>query len=249
MHTTEVAAGVFELVVDRPPLNILDSALQRELTGVLVELRARESLLALIVRGGGERAFSVGADIKEIDTEFGRDPWGGARLEEHWTSVLSTMPFLTVACVDGACLGGGLELALCTDFRVASERAAFGFPEVRLGLVPGMGGTARLPALIGRAWATRLVMTGETVDAKRALQIGLVQELSLDPRRTCLALAQSLRGSGRAAQRSVKALVRSSVDGPALQRERQAWLALLDTDERREGTAAFREHRRPEFGA
>ena len=248
VRVTEVTAGVIELVVDRPPLNILDSGTQGELTAALADLRQRDEVLALIVRGGGVRSLQRRGRHQGSRNHVRAGPVG-------WCTSRRALDYhpLDHAILDHrVCRRSvprrGLELALCTDVRIASSGATFGFPEVRLGLIPGMGGTVRLPALVGRPWATRMVMTGQVIDAQRALQIGLVQDLADDPLSAALELAESLRGCGRLAQRTAKALVGRVADESLLKAEREGWLRLLDTGERREGTAAFREHRRPNFG-
>ena len=175
------AAQVAELVVDRPPLNVLDETVQAELTGVLRDLHEAGDVRCLLVRGEGTTAFSVGADVKALYGATDPDPWLGVDLSGHWTRLLESFPGLTVSCVRGHCLGGGLELALCTDVRIASPDARFGFPEVRLGLVPGMGGTARLPRVVGESWAKRMIMTGAPVSTEQAVQIGLVQQIAAAP--------------------------------------------------------------------
>ena len=239
--------GVVELVIDRPPLNVLDSGLQRALADQLARLADRDDLSALLIRGRGTRAFSVGADIKEMATQDDPDPWSGEELNDHWSTLLTGFPCLTVCCIDGMCLGGGLEVALCADVRIATSQAQFGFPEVHLGLIPGMGGTVRLAELVGPSWARRLILTGEMVDAERALGIGLVQELATDPRQAGLALASVARSAGPLAQRAAKSLLTASSDVAALWAEREAWYRLAHTADSAEGIASFLEHRPARF--
>ena len=154
------------------------------------------------------------------------------------------MPCLTVACIEGHCLGGGLELALCADVRIASATASFGFPEVNLGLIPGMGGTARLPLVVGAAWAKRMVLTGEPVSAGQALAIGLVQEVVEDARAAGLELARTVVRPPRLAQRAAKRLIGEQAGVAALDAEREAWLSLWPTDERQQRLSAFMARRK-----
>lgn len=232
--------GVAEVVVDRPPLNILSVGLQQRLAEALGSLHDDDELRCLLVRGEGAAAFSVGADVKELSREPDPDPWCGEDLATHWTTLLVAMPCLTVACVNGHCLGGGLELALCTDVRIASGMASFGFPEVNLGLIPGMGGTARLPSVVGAAWAKRMILTGEPISADRALAIGLVQEVVEDPRAAGLELARTAVRPPRLAQRAAKRLIGAQTHtAAALHAERNAWLSMWPTDERQQRLSAF----------
>lgn len=233
------AAQVAELVVDRPPLNVLDETVQAELTGVLRDLHEAGDVRCLLVRGGGTTAFSVGADVKALYGATDPDPWLGVDLSGHWTRLLESFPGLTVSCVRGHCLGGGLELALCTDVRIASPDARFGFPEVRLGLVPGMGGTARLPRVVGESWAKRMIMTGAPVSTEQAVQIGLVQQIAADPRAAGLELARSCLSAAPLAQQAARALISRPADPDALRAERDAWSRLFASRDGQEGIAAF----------
>ena len=247
--TTEVvvhrpAPGIVELVLDGPPLNILGSETQLRLTSVLKDLHQDDQLDAVLLSGAGDRAFSVGADIREDQNGVDGHPWGGSSLADHWTTLLATLPVLTVAVVRGHCLGGGLELALCTDLRVASPDSTFGLPEVKIGLIPGMGATVRLPALVGPAWATRLLMTGGPIDADTAARVGLVQAVDRKPRELALAWLAELAASAPLARRTVKSLIARQGDYDA---ECDGWRGLARTRDAAEGRRAFVEHRAPRF--
>jgi enoyl-CoA hydratase len=247
--TTEVLVhrpgpGIVELVLDGPPLNILSASAQHRLTEVLTELHADDGLDAVLVTGGGDRAFSVGADLRDEQNTAGGHPWGGATLAEHWTTLLASLPALTIAVVEGHCLGGGLELALCADLRIAGPDATFGLPEVRIGLIPGMGATVRLPALVGPAWATRMLMTGATVDASTAARIGLVQAVDPAPRELALSWLRQLEPAAPLARRTVKSLV---ARGSGYPEECRAWQVLAGTADAAEGRDAFLEHRAARF--
>ena len=238
------ARGIVELVLDGPPLNILSGETQRQLAIALADLHDEDGLDAVLVSGAGDRAFSVGADLHEANNAAGGDPWSGEGLAEHWTTLLESLPVLTIAVVTGHCLGGGLELALCADLRIASPDASFGFPEVRIGLIPGMGGTVRLPALVGPAWATRMMMTGAHVDARTALEIGLVQAVDPRPRELALTWLEDLRPAAPLARRAVKSLLSTGGDYHA---ERDAWRGLAATRDAVEGRTAFSERRPARF--
>lgn len=245
--THRPAPGVVEVVINRPPLNILDRKRQGDLAAVLTGLGDIEDLRCVLFRGEGVQAFSVGADVKELAADTAPDPWSGAELGAHWSSLLESLPCLTVACIRGHCLGGGLELALCTDVRLASPDAQFGFPEVRLGLIPGMGATVRLPRVVGDAWAKRMIMTGAAISAEQALTIGLVEDVVADPRSAGLELAAALVAGGPLAQRAAKALIDRHADDTGLRAEREAWHRLWTTRDSGEGVAAFLAHRQAVF--
>ncbi|HEY9472915.1 MAG TPA: enoyl-CoA hydratase/isomerase family protein [Mycobacteriales bacterium] len=234
-------------MIDRPPLNVLDAAVQDELTSALNGLLDAGDVRCLLVRGEGTTAFSVGADVKALHGATDPDPWLGAELSGHWSRLLESFPGLTVSCIRGHCLGGGLELALCTDVRIASPDAWFGFPEVRLGLVPGMGGTARLPRAVGESWAKRMVMSGTPVSAEQACRIGLVQEIAADPRAAGLELARSCMSAAPLAQLAAKVLISHPADPAELWAERAAWSGLWASRDGQEGIAAFVDKRRAIF--
>ena len=244
---SERVPGIVELTIDRPPLNILDGRLQRGFAQQLAQLASREDLDVLIVRGAGVEAFSVGADIKEMAALSEPDPWLGQTLASHWSSRLAKFPCLTICCIEGMCLGGGLEVALCADVRIAAPDASFGFPEVRLGLIPGMGGTVRLPPLVGPSWARRLILTGEIISGDQALSIGLVQELAIDPHQAALKLVTIARAAAPLAQRAAKALLGRVENDLSFRAERDTWNRLAQTNDNDEGIAAFLEHRPADF--
>jgi enoyl-CoA hydratase/carnithine racemase len=167
---------VAELVVDNPPLNLLSLEVRAELAEHASRLAGDESCRVVVVTGAGDRAFSAGSDIRE----FPGDEAGGAQRtdQEHgWFAPLANLPQPTIAAVHGHTLGGGLELALTCDIRVADENTRLGFPEAGLGLEPCGGGTARLPHLIGPARALLLLLSTRRIDAGQALTYGLVDEV------------------------------------------------------------------------
>ena len=222
-----VEGTVAKLVLARPPVNALNTDMLKDLEQILERLADEKRVAVLRVRSR-QKVFSAGADLKEIGGRLGTA--SGADEMRAWLSRLhdtldriSALPMLTVAEVDGAAMGGGLELALACDLRIVSERAKFGLPEVKVGLLPGAGGTQRLTTLCGTGVARRLVLTGETLGAAEALRVGLAQwvfsagdfqvaadELSartsnlpieaLREAKTCLAVAASLDPRGRAAE-------------------------------------------------
>jgi enoyl-CoA hydratase len=245
--------GLATLVVDRPPLNALSYQAKEEIAACLEEVAADATVRCLIIFGAGGRAFSVGSDIKEFPEVTARRL--GRRRAVHEHGVLNRLDFFpipTIAAIEGHCLGGGLELALACDLRVASETSRLGLPEVTLGVFPAGGGTERLPRLIGEARARELIYTGEPVDAREAWRIGLVNRVA--PAGQALTVAQEL-GRTIAARpavtlRTVKAVMDRGLAMDLLQAQQVAIDAigeLFQSEAVREGVTAFLEKRTPRF--
>ena len=175
----EVADGIATIRLDRPKMNALNARVQAEIGDAAAQVSGDEAVRAVIVYGG-ERVFAAGADIKEMATKgYVEMAAQSTRLQNAFTMV-ADIPKPVVAAVTGYALGGGLELALCADFRVLGESAKVGQPEILLGVIPGAGGTQRLPRLVGPAKAKDLVFTGRHVDAAEALSIGLADKVVPD---------------------------------------------------------------------
>jgi enoyl-CoA hydratase/carnithine racemase len=172
----EAADGVGVIRLDRPPMNALDSATQDELRAAAQEAARREDVRAVVV-WGGEKVFAAGADIKEMQAMGYEEMALRAPALQEAFSAVARIPKPVVAAVTGYALGGGCELALCADVRVAAEDAKLGQPEILLGLIPGAGGTQRLSRLVGPAKAKDLIFTGRMVKAEEALAIGLVDRV------------------------------------------------------------------------
>ena len=172
----EVEAGIGTIRLDRPPMNALNVQVQEELREVAAEAGSRRDVSAVVVYGG-EKVFAAGADIKEMQTMSYTDMVDrSAALQSAFTAI-ARIPKPTVAAITGYALGGGCELALACDFRVAGENAKLGQPEVLLGVIPGAGGTQRLARLVGPARAKEIIFSGRFVPADEALRIGLVDEV------------------------------------------------------------------------
>ena len=186
-----VERGLATLVIDRPPLNPLSHQIKSELAECIEEIAADPEVRCLILHGAGGRAFSVGADIKEFPEITAKRQGRQHAMQEHnLYNRIDFFPVPTIAAIEGHCLGGGLELALSCDLRVASDISRLGLPEVKLGVFPAGGGTERLPRLIGDSFARELIYTGEPVDAAEAFRIGLVNRVA--PAGQALGLAQAL---------------------------------------------------------
>ena len=245
--------GVATLVVDRPPLNALSYQAKEEIAACLEEVAADSAVRCLIVFGAGDRAFSVGSDIKEFPEVTARRLGRQRAAHEHAVyNRLDFFPVPTVAAIEGHCLGGGLELALACDLRVASETSHLGLPEVKLGVFPAGGGTERLPRLIGEARARELIYTGEPVDAREAWRIGLVNRVA--PAGQALRVAQEL-GRTIASRpaltlRTVKAVMDRGLAMDLVEAEQiaiEAISELFQSEAVQEGVAAFLEKRPPRF--
>lgn len=172
----EVADGVATLTVDNPPLNLLTMAVRQRLAELANSLRGDPACRAVVVAGSGDRAFSAGSDIRE----FPRDAAEGterARREHAWFAAVEQLPQPTIAALHGHVLGGGLELALACDLRIAEETTRLGLPESGLGLLPCGGGTQRLPRLVGPARAKALLLLGDRIGAAQAERYGLVEQV------------------------------------------------------------------------
>ncbi|GAA1231564.1 enoyl-CoA hydratase-related protein [Kitasatospora nipponensis] len=241
--TLDVEDAVGTIRLARPPMNALDVAMQDQLREVADEATARDDVRAVVI-WGGEKVFAAGADIKEMQrmsyTDMVRR--GGA-LQDAFTAV-ARIPKPVVAAVTGYALGGGCELALCADIRIAAENAKLGQPEILLGLIPGAGGTQRLSRLVGPAKAKDLIFTGRQVRAEEALRIGLVDQVVPAEEVYPAALAWAGRLAAgpawalRAAKEAVDRGLESDLDtGLAL--ERTLFAGLFATEDRATGMRSF----------
>ena len=249
--TLDWDGAVATVTVDRPDrMNALNGEALDALGEALAA--AREDARALVLTGAGEEAFVAGADVEEI-RDFST-PEAQARVERghRLCRAIEEFPAPTIAAINGYALGGGFELALACDLRAASERAIVGFPEIDLGVVPGWGGTQRLPALVGDEIARRLIYFGERLDASDAREYGLVGEVVAHDRldeavaETAAELAAKPRFALAAAKELLNAHHESSREA-ALARERRTWSGLFGTPDQREGMDAFLEKRDPDF--
>jgi enoyl-CoA hydratase len=240
------------LTINRPKaMNALNSDTMREIADALDAVLETDDAEALVITGAGDRAFVAGADIGE----FGNleDVFGGREMALNGQDVMSTvaaMPIPVIAAVNGFALGGGMELALACDLRVASRTAKFGLPEVGLGLIPGFGGTQRLPRLIGEGRALDLILTGRHVEADEALMLGLVNRVGDDALAEAKKLASVIIKNGPVALGLAKEAVRRGLDvtlAEGLEIEADLFGMVSTTKDMREGTSAFLEKRQPNF--
>lgn len=239
-------------IINRPEsMNAINPESAEELSNLLIEFRNDENMWVGIITGAGEKAFCAGADIKTMLSNEKKNKG------KHWKKPPSIYRGLelwkpVIAAVNGLCLGGGMEIALACDFRIAAEKAKFGLPEVTLGLIPGMGGTQRLPRLIPFGKAAEMLLTGELIDAQEAYRIGLVNKVvPLESLMTeTKKLAETICKAGPLAVQSAKQAMYRGLNmslAEGLQLEAILVDYIMDTEDYNEGTTAFVEKRKPDF--
>lgn len=247
----EVVAGVGTIRLDRPPANAIDRQVADELAEAGRDAATRADVGAVVL-WGGRKLFAAGADIKGM-AEFGTEeirPWVTALGDA--CDVLAEIPKITIAAINGFALGGGCELALACDLRLAAADAELGQPEILIGVMPGAGGTQRLPRLIGEARAKELILTGRRIVADEAASIGLVTRVvpADDVYEAAVAQARWFASGPRVALAAAKDAIHRAAHAElreALQAERSAFCRLFDTADQVEGMAAFLQKRSPEF--
>lgn len=242
----DVADGIGTIVLDRPKMNALDAEMQRRLVEVADEAAERDDVSAVIV-WGGERVFAAGADVKEMSEMSYTDMAAHVRLLQRFSRALAGIPKPTVAAITGFALGGGLETALCCDFRVVADNAKLGLPEITLGIIPGAGGTQRLPRLVGPAKAKELIFSGRFVGAEEALAIGLADKVVAPDEvlSTAQALVAPFVGGPSQALRAAKEAVDKGLEtdlGTGLDIEAQLFTGLFATKDQKTGMRSFVEN-------
>jgi len=252
--STERDGMVAIVTIDHPPVNALSAPLLEELEAELVALDGDEGVRAIVLKGAGERAFVAGADISEFPSlrEAGLQEGGSARGIQKLGARMDASDTPFVAAIHGFCLGGGLELAMCCDIRVASEDAQLGQPEIKLGLIPGGGGTQRLPRLVGLGRALMLNLTGDFVDARTACEWGLVEKVVSREEllETARGIARAIAARSPVAVAVLRELARTTRDlslEEGLRREADGFRRCLASEDGAEGVAAFLEKREPQF--
>lgn len=251
--TSERRDAVALVTIDNPPMNALSAALLDELEAEIDNLDGDDGVRAIVLRGAGERAFVAGADIKEFPSlREARSEGGSARGIQRLGHRMDAARTPFVAAIRGFCLGGGLELAMCCDIRVCADDARLGQPEIKLGLIPGGGGTQRLPRLVGPGRAMLLNLTGEFVDAETAYAWGLVEKVVPveEIESASVELATQIAAQSPHAVAVLRELRRTTRDLPleeGLRREADGFDRCLRSDDGSEGVAAFIEKRAPVF--
>lgn len=245
--------GITTITFNRPKaLNALNSALLDEFSDALDTVAADEDTRVLVLTGAGEKAFVAGADISELAR---LDTLKAKRFTQRGLAIigkLAQLPIPVIAAVNGFALGGGLEIAMACDFVYASEKSSFGQPEIKLGVIPGYGGTQRLPRIIGIGPAKELLLTGKMISAEEAHRLGIVNKVVAPDQLmdAVMATAQEMAGMGRVAVRAVKEAVNNGLNADlatALRIETDAFAICMASPDAKEGTAAFLEKRKPVF--
>ena len=239
--------GVALVTIDRPEaLNALTFDLLRELADALEALDSEPTCRAIVLTGSGSRAFAAGADIRELAGQSSASLAAGTHFDA-WARI-DAIGLPLIAAVRGFALGGGCELAMACDLLIAADDAQFGQPEIKIGVIPGAGGTQRLTRAIGKARATELILTGRTMGADEAFAAGLVTRVvpAAATLEAALALAATVAAMPPLAVRSAKRAIRAAAELPlthGLAAERQAFFALFDTSDQHEGMTAFMDKR------
>ena len=251
----EVENGIALLTINRPKaLNALNSETLAELNTCLAELENNDDVKVVILTGSGEKSFVAGADISEMVNATPAEGRKMGLLAREAFGRLENMPQVTIAAVNGFALGGGCELAMACDIRIATSRSKFGQPETNLSIIPGAGGTQRLPRLVGVGRAKELIYTGRIISASEAKEIGLVNQVTGDTREELMAaaeeMAHKIMKKGPVAITMAKMAINVGMDtdiNTGLLFERIAQTVAFGTNDRKEGTAAFLEKRDANF--
>ncbi|MGE0385594.1 MAG: enoyl-CoA hydratase/isomerase family protein [Gammaproteobacteria bacterium] len=247
----EIQGPMALVTINRPEKhNAISLATLDELHAAVAAAAADDAVRVITITGAGDKSFAAGSDLSEVlhrDFRKALEP-----IVQGLAERLEKTPKPTIAAINGNCMGGGLEVALGCDLRIATPNAKFATPEGKLGIIPGGGATARLPRVVGRGWGMEMLLMGEPIDAERALQIGLVTrivpqgELIAHARR----MSEHLAGFAPFVPRTMKAMVHFGMEASlagALMLEKYAQGALVQTEDKREGISAFLEKRKPEF--
>jgi enoyl-CoA hydratase len=249
----ELADGIATITLNRPAVhNAMNERMREELTACFGELARSEDARVVVVTGTGERAFSAGADIREFVAPQVPVRFRDGRRRVDFRAAMDRCPQPIIAAIRGFALGGGLELALACDIRIAGEDSQLGLTEVNLAIIPGGGGTQRLPRLVGRGKALEMILTGARIDAREALRIGLVERVvpATEVLSSAQALARALAEKAPVALRYAKEAVVKGLGLPledGLRLENDLATLLRTTDDRIEGAKAFLEKRKPRF--
>jgi enoyl-CoA hydratase/carnithine racemase len=241
------------ITLNRPDsMNAINLEMRRIIAETVRAAEADEANRAIVIRGAGDKAFCAGADVKEFKAAESLNAARLLREPPGWNDLIAACRKPTIAAIQGFCLGGGLELALACDIRIASPDAIFGLPEVGLAIIPAAGGTQRLPRVVGFGHAMRLILTRDRIDALEAYRIGLISEIVPKDELITRAveLAKRIAEGGPLAIAYAKEAIRRGIEMPiadGLRLEADLAVLLHNTTDRLEGAAAFRERRKPSY--
>lgn len=249
----QVEGSLAEITINRPKaLNALNSDTLKELGSVIEDLANRSDVKVVIITGSGEKAFIAGADISEMKDLNAIEGRQFGRLGQKVFSAIENMPQVVIAAINGFALGGGCELAMACDIRLASDKAKFGQPEVSLGITPGFAGTQRLPRLVGRGIAKELIYTGDTIDAAEAYRIGLVNKVYSPEELLTKAreMANKILKKGTVAVSLCKSAINNGMNmdtESSYNYEAEVFGLCFATQDQKEGMTAFVEKRKADF--
>jgi enoyl-CoA hydratase len=240
------------ITLNRPPMNPLNRRMYEEIGQVAEKLNADPEVKVVIVTGAGEKTFAAGLDVKEVEGKSPTDMKDFQVFSRDAAAKVAAIEKPVIAAINGLCLGGGLELALCCDLRIASEGTRFGQPEVTLGIIPGGGATQRLPRLIGAARAKELLFTGAIIDAQTALGMGLVNKIAPADKlmKEAMAMATTIAAMPAVALKMIKHAVDHGINmdlNSALAFEGESFMLSYTSEDGREGLRAFVEKRKPNY--
>jgi enoyl-CoA hydratase len=240
------------ITIDKPPVNALSAQIMEELDQTLDLVRENTEVQTVIITGGGDKAFVAGADIKQFIDMAPEVGYDLVRIGHQIFNKIENFEVPVIAAIEGFTLGAGCELAMSCDIRVAGDNALFGQPEVNLGIIPGYGGTQRLPRLVGAGKAKELIFTGDNIGASEAYRIGLVDILVPAGEALCRAhtLSAKIQKKGPLAIKAAKKAITKGLDLPmdeALELEAVQFKSLCSTEDQKEGARAFLAKEKPQF--
>jgi enoyl-CoA hydratase len=248
----QIAERVGMITIDSPPANSLSPEVRDELHATLRMAAEQKDVWNIVITGAGDKFFMAGANISsllELDKVKGLER---VKYVRRFMDYMSTVEKPIIAAINGICLGGGLEIALCCDIRITADHAVFGLPEVGLGIMPGAGGTQRLPRAIAPGYARYLIFTGGRISAAEALQVGIVEKVvpAAELMSEAMGIAQRINKQAplavRAAKKAMNATEKMSL-AKGLDLENELWGGLCETQDKNEGILAFLEKRKPRF--
>lgn len=247
--------GIAIITIDNPPMNVLNGQVSNELEKVFLQIAKDPEVISVILTGAGNRAFMAGADIKEFPQilEMGKEEFKKVNLNTHQVfNLIQNFPKPTIALLNGITFGGGCELALTCDIRIAEEHVQIGLPEVKLGLFPGGGGTQRLPRLVGESKAKEMMFIGDPISAEDALKIGLVNRVvpSGEGMNEVLTMAKKISGYSLLSLNAIKQAINEGMNTSfelGLDLEGDLFADVCKGEDVKEGVNAFLEKRTPKF--